>query len=208
VLNAPSPEPFNPGAEQAGIRALRTAMIDLQAASPHQDAPHTLYELFQKAPNMTEQLACLRALAGLKGGPRKAALEDFEAQWKDNPLVMDKWFAAQAGSGDAATVSQLIEHAAFDMSNPNRVRSVAAVFGMQNLSEFHVPSGAGYKLLEDIALKADAVNPALAARLLMAFEQWRVLGPEAQAAATAALERLTAADLSENAADIVGRALG
>ncbi|MCL4144064.1 UNVERIFIED_CONTAM: hypothetical protein GTU68_034578 [Idotea baltica] len=208
VLNAPSPEPFDPGAEQAGIRALRTAMIDLQSASDQRDAPHSLYRLYQAAPNMTEQLACLRALAGMSGGPRTEALTHFEEQWKDNPIVMDKWFAVQAVCADAQTARELLQHSAFDMTNPNRVRSVAAVFGMQNLSEFHVPSGDGYKLLEDITLKADAVNPALAARLLTSFEQWRILGPQAQAAAKATLERLREAKLSENAADIVGRALG
>ena len=63
-------------------------------------------------------------------------------------------------------------------------------------------------MVEEIILKADTVNPALGARLLTAFEQWRVLEPKARAEAEASLRRLQAADLSKNSADIVSRALG
>ena len=42
TLGKPTPEPFNPGAEQAGIRALRTAMIVLLGVSPDAAAADTL----------------------------------------------------------------------------------------------------------------------------------------------------------------------
>ncbi|KCZ62612.1 hypothetical protein L53_10975 [Hyphomonas sp. L-53-1-40] len=207
ILRKSSPEPYDPGAEQAGERALRTALINLLAASGRDEAGERLLGLYNAATNMTEKLAALRGLAGLEGAARETALADFEQAWKSNPLVMDKWFGAQAGTGDAATVSKLAAHPDFDMGNPNRVRSVAAAFGMQNLSGFHAPDGSGYEVIEDIILKADKVNPALGARLLTAFEQWRILEPKAKAEAEACLRRLQAADLSKNSADIVSRAL-
>ena len=208
TLGKPTPEPYDPGAEQAGIRALRTALIVLLGAATDSDAPVKLQTLYDTASNMTESLAALRALCVQASGAEKAALAHFEAQWKSNPLVMDKWFAAQASTCTADGVRDLAAHPAFDLKNPNRVRSVVAVFSMQNLAAFHAPDGSGYQAVEDIILKSDKVNPALGARLLTAFEQWRVLEPQARAAAEATLKRLQAAGLSSNSADIVARALG
>jgi len=208
ILSAPAPEPYNPGAEQAGVRALRTALLALLAASGREDAAPRLLAIYQSATNMTEKLAALRGLASLDGAARDTALADFEQAWKDNALVMDKWFAAQASTGKADTIARLAAHPDFDLRNPNRVRSVAAAFAMQNLPAFHAPDGSGYRVVEEIILKADTVNPALGARLLTAFEQWRVLEPKARAEAEASLRRLQAADLSKNSADIVSRALG
>jgi len=209
TLAAPSPTPYRPSAEQAGIRALRGAFINLLGASEAAGAPQELLSLFENAPNMTERLAAMRALT-MKGKcpERDKALADFEQNWKHNPIVMDKWFAVQAGQGTAATVAELAAHPDFDLKNPNRVRAVIAVFSTANLAAFHAPDGSGYRAVEDIILKADAANPALAARLLAAFEQWRVLEPKAGAAAQATLKRLQEAKLSPNSADIVGRALG
>lgn len=207
ILAVDSPAPFNPGVEQAGIRSLRTAMIVLLGASGTEAAADRLLTLYKAAPNMTEKLGCLRALAGQPGPARDEAMQAFEAEWSSNPLVMDKWFAAQASTGTVEVVETLMKHSAFDFSNPNRVRAVTGVFSMQNLAEFHRSDGAGYRLLEDVILKTDAGNPALASRLLTPFEQWKILEPKARAAAEDSLERLKTADLSKNTGDILMRAL-
>jgi aminopeptidase N len=205
TLSAPSPAPYNPGAEQASIRALRSAFILLLGGRG--DAAAMLHDLYRNAPNMTEQLSALRALTLSTGPGREEALADFEAQWRQNPLVMDKWFSVQAALGTAEDVTRLIRHPDFDLRNPNRVRSVVAAFAMQNLAAFHAPDGSGYRAVEETILAADKANPALGARLLTAFEQWRLLEPKAGAEAEACLKRLIAAGLSPNAMDIAHRAL-
>jgi aminopeptidase N len=101
----------------------------------------------------------------------------------------------------------LLKHPKFDLTNPNRVRSVVAVFAMQNLAEFHATDGTGYELVADVIKSADTKNPALAARLLTAFEQWKSLEPEAKAAAEKTLKSLQAGSLSKNASDIINRTL-
>ncbi|MEM5517729.1 aminopeptidase N [Henriciella sp. AS95] len=207
ILAEPTPQPFAPSAEQAGIRALRTAMIGLTGALATPDAARSLKNLFDQADNMTEKLACLRTLIPIEGNERDAAIETFYEEWKDNPLVIDKWFAVQAGQGTAADAERLSKHPDFDLSNPNRVRSVAAAFSMTNLAEFHAPDGSGHKVIGDIIETADKRNPALAARLLTSFEQWKKLEPVAKASAKATLERLRDGGLSKNAMDIVARAL-
>ena len=120
---------------------------------------------------------------------------------------MDKWFAVQAGTGSVSDIADLLKHSKFDLGNPNRVRSVIAVFAMQNLAEFHKADGSGYDLVAGVIKQADPKNPALAARLLTAFEQWRSLEPTTKAKAERTLKALQAGDLSKNASDIIGRTL-
>ena len=207
VLARPSPAPFRPSAEQAGIRALRTAMIGLTGARGTGEAASRLKSLFETAGNMTESLACLRALITIPGTPRDETIAAFYERWKDNPLVIDKWFAVQAGQGTPADARRLSEHPDFDMSNPNRVRSVAAAFSMTNLAGFHAADGEGHRVIADIIKRADKLNPALAARLLTSFEQWKKLEPKARESAETVLRGMSSAGLSENAMDIVARAL-
>jgi len=207
ILAKPTPTPFQPNAAQSGERALRSAVMTLLSAlGPSSD--QALKSLFDQASNMTERLSALRAICIADGPSKTDALSNFAEQWQHNPLVMDKWFAVQAGTGNVADIDALTKHAAFDLSNPNRVRSVIAVFAMQNLEAFHAANGTGYAMVADIIERADKKNPALAARLLTAFEQWESLEPKAKSAAESVLKQLRALDLSKNAADIITRTLG
>ena len=209
ALDAPAPTPYSPDAGQAAIRARRGAAVDLLAASGAGDAGARLFALFEAAPDMTERLNALRALARFGDAPERAeALAAFHSAWRANPLVLDKWFSAQAAVTDAAGAEALSKHEDFDLGNPNRVRAVAGVFAMQNLAAFHAADGAGYGVLSRIAAEVDGRNTALAARLLTAFESWRSLAEPARTAARAALDALAAGSLSKNAADIVSRARG
>jgi aminopeptidase N len=207
VLESESPSPFKPDAEQSGTRALRSAMLTLLSALG-EEQDEALKQIFDAAPNMTESLSALRALA-VAGGPGKAAaLAAFEEKWSSNPLVMDKWFAVQASTGTVADIERMLQHKDFDLSNPNRVRSVAGAFAMQNLPAFHAADGSGYRVVSKIIAEADKTNPALAARLLTAFDQWKSLEPRARGEAEKALKALQAKDLSKDAADIITRTLG
>ena len=78
---------------------------------------------------------------------------------------------------------------------------------MTNLAAFHAPDGDGHRVIGDIVARIDKLNPALAARLLTSFEQWKKLEPKARASAETVLTDLRAARLSQNAMDIVARAL-
>jgi aminopeptidase N len=207
ILDKPSPAPFEPNAEQAGVRALRSAMIGLTGATGTSDAARRLRALFDEAPNMTESLSCLRALVPFSGPERDEAIETFYHRWKDNPLVIDKWFAVQAGQGSADDARRLSQHPDFDLSNPNRVRSVAAAFAMTNLAAFHARDGKGHQVIADIAIETDKRNPALAARLFTSFEQWQKLEPVAKGSAEETLKDARSRPLSKNTLDIVARAL-
>ena len=165
---------------------------------------------FAAARNMTETLSALANLAEIAGPAREEAFAAFYTKWKNNPLVLDKWFAVQASSGAPDTLSRvqaLTKHADFDLRNPNRVRSLIGVF-TGNPSKFHDASGAGYKLLADTILTLDALNPQIAARLATAMGTWRRYDAARQGLMKAELERILAcAELSHNTYEMASKAL-
>jgi aminopeptidase N len=160
---------------------------------------------------MTETVAALEALGACGSTKFDAALAHFYERWRANPLVIDKWFAVQAGAPRADAlerVERLRQHTDFNTANPNRVRALAATFAMRNPRAFHRADGAGYRFLAALAGDIDPANPALAARLLTPFESWKRFDSMRQAHARAALEGLRdKASLSKNTREMVERTL-
>ena len=142
---------------------------------------------------------------------RGKTLDDFYARWQDEPLVLDKWFAVQARAARSCsveTVRALLSHPKFSLKNPNRVRAVIGSFIHGNPTGFNRPDGAGYQLLAGQAIEIDGFNPHMAARLLGAFESWRILEPIRQARAKSVLQDLAARTLSTDSYEIVTKTLG
>ena len=160
---------------------------------------------------MTDAIAALSILSHLTLPARDEALADFYARWQEEPLVLDKWFAVQARSAtpdSVETVRGLLSHPKFSLKNPNRVRALIGSFVHANPTGFNRADGAGYKLLAGQALEIDRFNPHVAARLLGAFESWRILEPGRQARARTVLEDLAARPLSTDSYEIVTKTLG
>ncbi|MBL8560011.1 MAG: aminopeptidase N [Hyphomonadaceae bacterium] len=210
LADAASETPFSPDAAQAGRRSLKSAALDLLASLGGAHEPR-IADACARAGTMTERMAALDALGQIDGDGFDAALSAFLDRWRDNPLVVDKWFSVQAAAPRAdaiARVRRLKGHELFSVRNPNRARSLIAAFAMRNLRAFHAADGSGYDFLAEGVQEADALNPALAARLLTAFESWRRFDAPRQAKARAALERLAALNsLSRNAREMVARTL-
>jgi aminopeptidase N len=203
---------FSPDAAQAGRRALRNAALELLAANPSAANLDRAQAHYQGAGNMTDAIGGLCALMEMGGEPFEAALEDFYHRWRDEPLVIDKWFALQArdpSDGALGRVIGLTAHPAFDAKTPNRLRALVATFAAFNPARFHDPSGAGYRFLADQVLAVDGFNPSTAARLLEPLGQWARYKPELGQLMRAELERITKAPgLSKNVFELASRALG
>jgi aminopeptidase N len=140
----------------------------------------------------------------------EAALTDFYDRWRDEPLVLDKWFALQArdpGEGALGRVLGLTAHPAFDAKTPNRLRALVATFAGFNPARFHDPSGAGYRFLADQVLAVDAFNPNIAARLTEPLGQWARYKPELGQLMRAELERIAKSPgLSKNVFELASKA--
>ncbi len=203
---------FSPAAAAAGRRALRNAALDLLAADPHPLNRARALGHFQAAANMTDAMGGLNALMLLGGEDFETALAGFYEKWRDEPLVIDKWFAVQArdpAEGALGRVLGLTVHPAFDPRNPNRLRSLVGVFASFNPDRFHDASGAGYRFLADQILITDGFNPMTAARLLEPLGGWARYTPQLGALMRAQLERIAATTgLSKNVLELAGKALG
>jgi aminopeptidase N len=177
-----------------GRRRLKNVALDYLMAEGAQNAVGDCWTQYQRATNMTDRLAALKLLADSDSPSRTEALADFYDRYQQDPLVIDKWFAVQAAAqrpDTAEQVSRLLGHPAFSVTNPNRLRSITAYFG-GNQWAFHKASGEGYRLLADLILAADKVNPQVAARQLPPLGRWRRFDEKRAALMRAELERIVA----------------
>jgi aminopeptidase N len=203
--------PYSPDAVSAGRRMLKNLCLDLLAATQEGHAIRLAARQYQTADNMTDRMAALATLSLHDLPERTAAFEDFYQRYRDDPLIIDKWFALQATTPDPATLDRvraLTGHPAFSMANPNRVRSLIGAFAQGNQTQFNRADGAGYDFVAERILALDPNNPQVASRMTTAFKSWRTLEPGRRARAEAALRRIANAPrLSRDVGDIVQRAL-
>jgi aminopeptidase N len=177
-----------------GIRRLRTMALSLLAAASQTEAAALAKAQFDGADNMTDRQGALGVLVSTDTPERQAALDAFYARFKDDPLVIDKWFALQAAAQRPDTVDEvmkLAKHPDFTITNPNRLRSLAGMFGGNHWA-FHSADGRGYDFLADTIIAADKINPQVAARMVPAFGRWRRFEPKRAGMMKAALERIVA----------------
>ncbi|HVN02101.1 MAG TPA: aminopeptidase N [Caulobacteraceae bacterium] len=202
--------PFSPDAVQAGRRALRNAAIELMAANPTPYNRERARAHYDGAGNMTDAIGGLSALMRIGGEAFENALADFYERWRDEPLVIDKWFALQArdpSEGALGRVLGLTAHPAFDAKTPNRLRALVATFAAFNPARFHDPSGAGYRFLADQVLAVDSFNPSVAARLIEPLGQWARYKPELGGLMRAELQRVgDSPGLSKNVFELASKA--
>lgn len=166
---------------------------------------------FNHSQNMTDVLAALETLSHTNSLEREACLESFYNKWKNDTLVLDKWFTLQAGSHhihSLAHVKELVKHPDFVYTNPNRVRSVLGVFGRLNMLGFHQADGAGYHFLAEQIIKLDVINPQVAARIVAPFTHWHRFDGERQTLMKDALQSILDNDnLSKDVYEIVSKSL-
>ncbi|SHN09770.1 aminopeptidase N [Phytopseudomonas punonensis] len=204
--------PYVAEAEHFARRALQNIALSYLMLGDKPEVLAAALDQFENSDNMTERLT---ALAVLVNSPfeaeRSKALEAFAEQFKDNALVMDQWFSVQAAStlpGGLARVQALMEHPAFTLKNPNKVRALIGAFAGQNLVNFHAIDGSGYRFLADQVIVLNALNPQIASRLLAPLTRWRKYGAERQELMKAELERILASgELSPDVYEVVSKSL-
>ncbi|MCB1485974.1 MAG: DUF3458 domain-containing protein, partial [Bauldia sp.] len=202
---------YSPDAASAGRRALANAALGLSVGDGSRDAIDRVVTRYEAADNMTDRLAALSILAANAFDERLAALDAFYARYRNDPLVLDKWLTMEAIVPAEATlgrVRELTGHAAFSMTNPNRIRALVGGFAGGNQTQFNRADGAGFDFVADFILALDGRNPQTAARLLVTFRSWKALEAGRRALAEKALQRIAASDdLSSDTRDIVTRTL-
>jgi aminopeptidase N len=199
-------------AEHFARRALQNMALAYLMLSEREEILAAALEQFDNADNMTERLTALAVLVNSPFEEQRAhALATFAEQFKTNPLVMDQWFSVQAASplpGGLERVKRLMEHPAFTLKNPNKVRALIGSFAGQNLINFHAADGSGYRFVADLVIQLNATNPQIASRQLAPLTRWRKYDSARQALMKAELERVRGSgELSSDVYEVVSKAL-
>jgi aminopeptidase N len=207
-----SNRPYTPVPAEAARRRLRNVALSYIGALGDAESIALCAEQARTADNMTDEMGALAVLNDLDDPARAAALDAFFERWKDDALVIDKWFALQAMSslpGTLNAVDKLLGHPAFSIKVPNKVRALIGAFCQGNPLRFHAADGSGYAFLADRVIELNAINPQVAARLVGAFGQWRRYDTDRQAKMRAALERIVRTEgLSPDVFEIASKSLG
>ncbi len=198
--------------EHFARRALQNIALSYLMLSERPEVLAATLEQYDACDNMTERLTALAVLINSPFEAEKArALQAFAEHFKDNPLVMDQWFSVQAASGlpgGLARVKALMQHPAFTLKNPNKVRALIGAFAGQNLINFHAADGSGYRFLADLVIELNALNPQIASRQLSPLTRWRKYDSKRQALMKAELERILASGpLSSDVYEVVSKSL-
>jgi len=208
---------YSPDATSSAKRALSgMALSMLCLAAVHEGTaiwPGKALQAFKDAHNMTDRSNALIALVGSGHELASQALTLFHTLFKNEALVIDKWFGLQASAPDRGghilpIVRQLMQHPDFNLRNPNRARSLIFSYCSANPGGFHRSDAAGYVFWSERVIELDAINPQVAARLARALDRWKKLAEPYRQAAKAAIERVAAkSDLSNDVREVVTRAL-
>ena len=193
-------------------RALKNSALSLLSASADTAFEQLAHAQLSNATNMTDGMAALSAIVNT-GNQVKSdqALSMFHQKWKGDAQVMEQWFAVQSASALYAKlpiIKILMSHVDFDISNPNKVRSVVGVFCNQNFVNFHDLSGDGYRFLADQVITLDDMNPQIASRLLTPLTRWRKYNAVRQALMVEQLKRVhSKTKLSKDVREVVEKSL-
>ena len=206
--------PYRMDGVQSARRSLRHLSLGLLVEIGEGDVRLLIRDLLSGADNLTDRLAGLGLVVEsdlFDEQERDEAIQAFATNWSHEKLVMDAWYATQAGSrrpGGVERVRVLEQRSDFVLTNPNLVSALYGAFARSALPSFHHPSGDGYELLRDRILRLSSINPQGAARLAVPLTKHKRLDSARASLMRAALESIRAApDLPKDVLEIASKAL-
>jgi aminopeptidase N len=217
-----TPGKYSPDASSAGMRALKNCALSYLQEWPKASTFKLAHSQYKSAKNMTDRIGALNSMlnAEIINNTGKAskeankvvtnALSHFYHDFKNDALVIDKWFTLQASASntDVAKMRKLLKHPAFTIHNPNRARSLIFAFCNSNPTQFHAIDGSGYALWAALVIQLNAINPQVAARLARSLDRWNKYTPTLQKLMKAALQKVAASkNMSRDVLEIVNKAL-
>lgn len=174
-----------------GQRALRNICLSYLAFLEVGD--ELVKRQYRSAHNMTDTMAAMSAANQAQLACREVLMSDFSDKWQQDGLVMDKWFALQGvspASDVLQTVKQTMQHPAFSLKNPNRIRSLIGSFLNNNPVHFHAKDGSGYAFAGEILMILNESNPQVASRLIDPLLKYRNYDQSRQTLMREQLEKL------------------
>ncbi|GGC81257.1 aminopeptidase N [Vreelandella lutescens] len=203
-------EAYAPTAEQIAQRSLKNIALAYLVSIEDAESIALCEAQFAANHNMTDVRHALTLLVHSdRDDLATPALKAFGEKWAHDPLVMDQWFTIQVTRPQPDVLDRmqyLMQHPAFSMKNPNKVRALIGAFA-QNRVNFHRLDGKGYALLADVVIELNRLNPEIAARLVTPLTRWQRFDEVRQQLMRAELERIKQEPLSSNVFEVVEKAL-
>ena len=168
-------ETFSKSGVSMGKRALKNICLSYLTEIDDEKYIDIAYKQFKSAHNMTDSIRALAILNKFKSEITKKANDEFYEQWKDDQLVINKYFAVLASSPRKDVleiVKELENNPSFDKTNPNKLRSLYGVFG-RNYPFFHTQDGKGYEFITQKIIEIDSFNSKMAGGLCQVFRQYK-----------------------------------
>jgi aminopeptidase N len=208
----PAFDPDDRSREAMAGRSLRSALLDLMVAAGDEDSVGLCLAQIVEGPSITEKFDALCLIGDCAHPARAAAFDGFLACYQSQPLVVDKWFKAQALSRAPGVIDAIIaleQHPTFDLGNTARVLAYYGSLFRQNRIAFHDRSGKGYRFLADRLLLMDQIGRGHPGYFMAQMDQWRRYDAPRRALMEQELIRIAETPgISGGLREVVGRTLG
>ena len=193
-----------------GKRALKNIALTMLSESKDKNAAYLAKEQYYNSVTMTDRVAAMHVLEKYHFDFVSDAFKDFYERYKENILVMNKYFTILASSSKEDVlqrVKELQNDAVYDVKIPNLVRSLVGAFA-RNHKYFHAEDAEGYKFVADKIIEIDKINPQMASALAGAFKIYDKMNENSKNLMRAELERVVSTQgLSKNSFEIVSKIL-
>lgn len=204
---------FSLDANAMGERALRQVCLGYLSSLESKEGKKGALELakkqFERATNMTEEFSALSFQFNNFHEDSSESMAKFYDKWKNETLVIQKWFALQACSHQISVdkLKGLEENEVYDRKVPNLVRSLIGAFAGVNRYRFNDPSGEGYSYIADKIIEIDGYNPQVASRLAKSMNHLKRLDEKRKGLLAKELERILSHKLSDDTFEVVNKNL-
>ena len=191
-----------------GKRAIKNRCLRILSALQNDSVVELANNQYNNSVTMTDRAVALDILENISADLGEAALKDFYAKYKDDTLVMNKYFSILAASHREGTLDRVMalqNDPAYNELVPNLVRSLIGVFA-RNYKHFHAKTSYGYKFVADKIITIDKINPQMASGLAGAFKIYERLNETNKKAMKVELERIISTQsLSKNVYEIISK---
>ena len=197
-------------ADAIAQRAIKNRALKILSALKNDAVAELAKKQYEESVTMTDRVMALDILENIHAAFAEEALKDFYEKYKDETLVMNKYFAIIA-SADKEGLLERVERMqldkVYDEKVPNLVRSLIGSFA-RNHKHFHKADGSGYKFLADKIIEIDKINPQMASALASSFKIYDKLHETNQELIQKELKRVVSThSLSNNTYEIINKIL-
>ena len=154
---------------------------------------------------MTMARSALQALKPLDSPETEEASNLFYDLWKENPVVLDSWFAYEASRPHKQginVIEKLLAHPKFDWKAPNAIRAVIGGFS-KNIESFHSIDGQGYLFMAEKIIEVDKINPITASRMVKIFSKWKTYIDKNKEEMYKSILKINESNISSNTREVV-----